>query len=63
MDIVTPTSNAVEEINVALGGAFPSLGRTYQIDGGSVQDTINVVMDCNFLLGFSSGYMSDVRNC
>ena len=31
------------------------LGRTDQIDGGSAQDTINVSMDGNFLLGFSSG--------
>ena len=60
-DTVTPTANAAEEINAALGGASPSLGRTDQIDGGSAQDTINVAMDGNFLLGFSSGYMSDVE--
>ena len=60
-DTVTPTANAAEEINAALGGASPSLGRTDQIDGGSAQDTINVAMDGNFLLGFSSGYMRDVE--
>jgi len=60
-DTVTPTANAAEEINAALGGTSPSLGRTDQIDGGSAQDTINVAMDGNFLLGFSSGYMRDVE--
>ena len=33
-DTVTPTANAAEEINAALGGTSPSLGRTDQIDGG-----------------------------
>lgn len=60
-DIVTPQANAAEEINAALGGTSPSLGRTDQIDGGSAQDTINVAMDGNFLLGFSSGFMKDVE--
>ncbi len=60
-DTVTPTANAAEEINAALGGSSPSLGRTDTIDGGSAQDTINVAMDGNFLLGFSSGTMKDVE--
>ena len=60
-DIVTPKANAAEEINAALGGTSPSLGRTDQIDGGSAQDTINISMDGNFLLGFSSGFMRDVE--
>ena len=60
-DTVTPTANAAEEINGALGGTSPSLGRTDQIDGGDAQDTINIAMDGNFLLGFSSGYMRDVE--
>ena len=60
-DTVTPTANAAEEINAALGGTSPTLGRTDQIDGGSAQDTINVAMDGNFLLGFSSGFMQDVE--
>ena len=37
------------------------MGRTDQIDGGDAQDTINIAMDGNFLLGFSSGYMRDVE--
>jgi hypothetical protein len=60
-DTVTPTANAAEEINAALGGTSPSLGRTDQIDGGSAQDTANIAMDGNFLLGFSSGFMKDVE--
>jgi len=60
-DTVTPTANAAEEINAALGGSSPSLDRTDTIDGGSAQDTINVAMDGNFLLGFSSGTMRDVE--
>jgi len=60
-DTVTPTANAAEEINAALGGTSPSLGRTDQIDGGSAQDTLNVAMDGNFLLGFSSGFLRDVE--
>ena len=51
-DTVTPTANAAEEINAALGGTSPSLDRTDSIDGGSAQDTINVAMDGNFLIGF-----------
>ncbi len=60
-DTVTPKANAAEEINAALGGTSPSLDRTDSIDGGSAQDTINVAMDGNFLLGFSSGTMKDVE--
>ena len=61
-DVVTPQANAAEEINAALGGSSPSLGRADQIDGGSAQDTINVDMDGNFLLGFGSGgFMKDVE--
>ena len=53
-DTVTPTANAAEEINAALGGTSPSLGRTDQIDGGSAQDTINIAMDGNFLTRISA---------
>jgi len=61
-DVVTPKANAAEEINGALGGTSPSLSRSDQIDGGSAQDTINVAMDGNFLLGFGAGgFMRDVE--
>ena len=61
-DVVTPLANAAEEISAALGGTQPTLNRGDQIDGGSAQDTLNVDMDGNFLLGFGSGgFMRDVE--
>ncbi len=44
----------LKRLTLLCGGSAPSLDRTDTIDGGSAQDTINVAMDGNFLLGFSS---------
>ena len=41
----------LKRYNAALGGTSHSAEQD-QIDGGSAQDTINVAMDGNFLLGF-----------
>ena len=61
-DTVTPTANAAESINAALGGSSPTLSRADQIDGGSASDSLTVAMDGNFLLGFGAGgYMRDVE--
>jgi hypothetical protein len=60
-DTVTPTANSVEQITAAIGGSNPTLGRDDKIDGGSASDSINISMDGNFLLGFSTGYMYDVE--
>ncbi|OUV02328.1 MAG: hypothetical protein CBC42_05930 [Betaproteobacteria bacterium TMED82] len=60
-DTITPTTNAAEQITAAIGGASPTLGRDDSIDGGSASDSINISMDGNFLLGFSTGFMKDVE--
>ena len=60
-DNVTPAPNAADEIFASVGGTAPTLQRTDQINGGSAVDTMNVDLDGNFLLGFSTGHMSGVE--
>ena len=59
-DAIAGTSD-IEVIGATLGGSTPTLGRTDTINGGSGTDVINIDADGNFLLGFSTGYMSGVE--